>query len=89
MSKARVAGFGLSVDGFSAGIERCLDNLSLAALLNRNLEGSRLYSARCRRKSIFGSCGRGKSARKARPGSVPASGDGRESFEPRLCRLQG
>jgi hypothetical protein len=22
-------------------------------------------------------------------GSVPASGDGRESFEPRLCRLQG
>ena len=37
----------------------------------------------------FLSWGRGKSARKARPGSVPASGDGRESCEPRLCRLQG
>jgi len=34
--------------------QHCLDNLSLAARLNLNLEGSRFCSARCGRKSTFG-----------------------------------
>ena len=73
-----------------AGMDAETNDPSRGLIHNHQDQWVRKVTDSQRNRSILhSSCGRGKSARKARPGSVPASGDGRESFELRLGRLQG